>query len=120
MEKRCGHRAGRSYEGVSLTCEKPEHAAGLHAHVIVQGGVTEAVFWDGGGRVQAINRLIRGATLLPPDATEAVSRAIRRDPHPTLVPVNVDGEPCSACGGLLVRTGACATCQNCGTTTGCG
>lgn len=27
---------------------------------------------------------------------------------------------CSSCGGLLVRSGTCHTCTNCGTTTGCG
>lgn len=29
-------------------------------------------------------------------------------------------EACDKCGGAMVRTGACATCSDCGTSSGCG
>lgn len=30
------------------------------------------------------------------------------------------GEICRTCGGLMVRTGTCHTCTQCGDSTGCG
>lgn len=40
-------------------------------------------------------------------------RASRNGKH-----VEPTGDVCSVCGGLLVRTGTCLTCQVCGSTTG--
>lgn len=31
-----------------------------------------------------------------------------------------EGQVCASCGGLMVRTGTCHTCTQCGTTGGCG
>ena len=31
-----------------------------------------------------------------------------------------DAPPCSTCGSIMVRSGACYKCANCGTTSGCG
>jgi hypothetical protein len=31
-----------------------------------------------------------------------------------------DAVECSRCGGRMIRTGACYTCRDCGTNTGCG
>jgi ribonucleoside-diphosphate reductase alpha chain len=31
-----------------------------------------------------------------------------------------DAPPCSTCGSIMVRAGACYKCANCGTTSGCG
>lgn len=30
------------------------------------------------------------------------------------------GDTCRNCGGLMIRTGTCMTCTQCGDTTGCG
>ena len=30
-----------------------------------------------------------------------------------------DAPPCTTCGSIMVRSGACYKCQNCGTTSGC-
>jgi len=30
-----------------------------------------------------------------------------------------DAPPCSTCGSIMVRSGACYKCANCGTTSGC-
>ena len=30
------------------------------------------------------------------------------------------GDLCKTCGGMLIRTGTCHTCTQCGDTTGCG
>jgi ribonucleoside-diphosphate reductase alpha chain len=31
-----------------------------------------------------------------------------------------DAPPCSECGTIMIRAGACYKCPNCGTTSGCG
>jgi ribonucleoside-diphosphate reductase alpha chain len=30
-----------------------------------------------------------------------------------------DAPPCSTCGSIMIRSGSCYKCQNCGTTSGC-
>lgn len=30
------------------------------------------------------------------------------------------GDVCRVCGGMMIRTGTCMTCTQCGETTGCG
>lgn len=40
------------------------------------------------------------------------------DPQAVAAP-KPSGDVCLDCGGMLVRTGSCQTCQSCGTTTGC-
>jgi ribonucleoside-diphosphate reductase alpha chain len=30
-----------------------------------------------------------------------------------------DAPPCSTCGSIMVRSGSCYKCSNCGTTSGC-
>lgn len=45
-------------------------------------------------------------------------KPVPRRPPPSLAPT---GDICRTCGGCnLVRTGACLTCQDCGTNEGCG
>lgn len=38
----------------------------------------------------------------------------------TFVRPQQTGEMCSSCGGMMVRTGTCTTCTECGNTGGCG
>lgn len=42
---------------------------------------------------------------------------LNQEERPSLSP---DGPPCTNCGGITFRTGACYTCRNCGVTSGCG
>ena len=35
-------------------------------------------------------------------------------------PLQEDAPPCSDCGAIMVRAGACYRCHNCGATSGCG
>ena len=37
----------------------------------------------------------------------------------TVFTLQADAPPCSACGSIMVRSGACYKCQNCGSTSGC-
>jgi ribonucleoside-diphosphate reductase alpha chain len=42
-------------------------------------------------------------------------------PVPAPLPAYMSaGEICSFCGGLMIRTGSCHTCTQCGNNTGCG
>lgn len=44
---------------------------------------------------------------------------LAQDKVSVTLPFTPSGNMCS-CGGMLLRTGKCETCQSCGTTTGCG
>ncbi|HEY1187911.1 MAG TPA: hypothetical protein VGE74_09650 [Gemmata sp.] len=46
-------------------------------------------------------------------------RKPQRPVTPAALPV-ATGDLCKRCGGLLVRTGTCMTCQACGDNSGCG
>ena len=58
--------------------------------------------------LQSFNRLL---LLLDPPKIE--KKVENRSPMPS-------GDLCPSCGGLVVRTGTCMTCQSCGFNTGCG
>jgi ribonucleoside-diphosphate reductase alpha chain len=44
--------------------------------------------------------------------------------EPPVIPAKLQGldlgPACSACGGMMQRTGSCYTCSSCGNNTGCG
>ena len=50
---------------------------------------------------------------LDPDACACALARVRET-------IGLDGPTCLHCGGLTRRMGTCATCVNCGETTGCG
>jgi len=53
------------------------------------------------------------------DATAAPARqASTANPHST-IQNQEDAPPCSTCGSIMVRSGSCYKCANCGTTSGC-
>jgi ribonucleoside-diphosphate reductase alpha chain len=63
-----------------------------------------------------------GHTLTPtavPDPPAAVAKAApTANPHST-IQNQEDAPPCSTCGSIMIRSGACYKCVNCGTTSGC-
>jgi ribonucleoside-diphosphate reductase alpha chain len=63
-----------------------------------------------------------GHTLTPtavPEPPPAVAKAVpTANPHST-IQNQEDAPPCSTCGSIMIRSGACYKCVNCGTTSGC-
>jgi ribonucleoside-diphosphate reductase alpha chain len=55
----------------------------------------------------------------PPTATAKVSATGAIVPSFTTIQNQEDAPPCSTCGSIMVRSGACYKCSNCGTTSGC-
>ena len=57
-------------------------------------------------------------------ASKTVAAAEALTDSPPVIPaklVGLDlGPACSACGGMMQRTGSCYTCSSCGFNTGCG
>src|SRR5688572_28741495 len=53
-------------------------------------------------------------------ATVSTTGVIVPSPSPFAAIQNQeDAPPCSTCGSIMVRSGACYKCSNCGTTSGC-
>src|SRR5207237_30613 len=75
-----------------------------------RGGNGQANGGNGGGS--------GGATVTPKPAASAMTDS------PPVVPAKLQGldlgPACSACGGMMQRTGSCYTCSSCGNNTGCG
>jgi ribonucleoside-diphosphate reductase alpha chain len=59
-------------------------------------------------------------TSAAPTAASA-SQAARTVPAASFAAIQnqEDAPPCSTCGSIMVRSGACYKCTNCGTTSGC-
>jgi ribonucleoside-diphosphate reductase alpha chain len=53
-----------------------------------------------------------------PDPQPASARPAVVDPHST-IQNQEDAPPCSTCGSIMIRSGACYKCVNCGNTSGC-
>src|SRR5437868_5547020 len=62
------------------------------------------------------------AKLAQPGKTVAAAEALTDEPP--VIPAKLAGldlgPACSACGGMMQRTGSCYTCSSCGNNTGCG
>ena len=59
---------------------------------------------------------------LPLDVKATAASATARQPKPAsfaAIQNQEDAPPCSTCGSIMVRSGACYKCTNCGTTSGC-
>jgi len=54
----------------------------------------------------------------PEPVAEAPKAAANTNPHST-IQNQEDAPPCSTCGSIMIRSGACYKCVNCGTTSGC-
>jgi ribonucleoside-diphosphate reductase alpha chain len=79
----------------------------------------EAQYWAG---VNARDRVTPAAQpdsaeqlTLPPLGIEAGSK----HPHLSTIQNQEDAPPCTMCGAIMVRSGSCYKCVNCGTTSGC-
>ena len=63
-----------------------------------------------------------GAEVSKPATTRAAAEAFTDEPP--VLPAKLQGldlgPACSACGGMMQRTGSCYTCSSCGNNTGCG
>jgi ribonucleoside-diphosphate reductase alpha chain len=63
-----------------------------------------------------------GASVSQPAKTVAAAEAMTDSPP--VIPAKLAGldlgPACSACGGMMQRTGSCYTCSSCGNNTGCG
>ena len=64
-----------------------------------------------------------GHTLTPTAAagtaqTAAAAKPTAANPHAT-IQNQEDAPPCSTCGSIMIRSGACYKCVNCGNTSGC-
>ena len=61
-----------------------------------------------------------GHTLTPtaPVPQPAAAAAASANPHST-IQNQEDAPPCSTCGSIMIRSGACYKCVNCGNTSGC-
>ncbi len=58
------------------------------------------------------------ATPDPEPVAKATKPASAANPHST-IQNQEDAPPCSTCGSIMIRSGACYKCVNCGTTSGC-
>jgi len=58
------------------------------------------------------------ATGEPPAAPTAATATIPATPFST-IQNQEDAPPCSTCGSIMIRSGACYKCVNCGNTSGC-
>ena len=54
----------------------------------------------------------------PPRGGGAVEAAAAPTPFST-IQNQEDAPPCSTCGSIMIRSGACYKCMNCGNTSGC-
>ncbi|MDX6541230.1 MAG: ribonucleoside-diphosphate reductase alpha chain [Gaiellales bacterium] len=89
---------------------------------LMRGDTAGPAVTNGGGTAQATNGGNGGAKVSQPAKTVAAAEAMTDSP-PTLPAklVGLDlGPACSACGGMMQRTGSCYTCSSCGNNTGCG
>src|SRR5581483_2908529 len=58
------------------------------------------------------------ATAPPEPSAAAPKPATAANPHST-IQNQEDAPPCSTCGSIMIRSGACYKCVNCGNTSGC-
>jgi ribonucleoside-diphosphate reductase alpha chain len=64
-----------------------------------------------------------GVNLPEPAETEPAAQASPATPagaaSVAAIQNQEDAPPCTTCGSIMIRSGACYKCQNCGTTSGC-
>ena len=79
----------------------------------------EAQFWAG------VNSQERTTPAVRPDSAEQLTlpplgiEAGSKHPHLTTIQNQEDAPPCTMCGAIMVRSGSCYKCVNCGSTSGC-
>jgi len=82
----------------------------------------EAQFYAGvNGRELEENGSAAAAAVKEPAAAPTSGRTVAAsaaNPHST-IQNQEDAPPCSTCGAIMIRSGACYKCVNCGNTSGC-
>ncbi|HMD34267.1 MAG TPA: hypothetical protein VKH42_04830, partial [Vicinamibacterales bacterium] len=83
----------------------------------------EAQFYAGvNGREREENgsghSMAKTAEEAPAAAVPAAKATWSANPHST-IQNQEDAPPCSTCGSIMIRSGACYKCVNCGNTSGC-
>jgi ribonucleoside-diphosphate reductase alpha chain len=61
----------------------------------------------------------KGASLDAPAATPATAEPRKKTSEFAAMRNQEDAPPCSTCGSIMIRSGSCYKCANCGTTSGC-
>ncbi|MEO7270572.1 MAG: hypothetical protein ABI211_01060, partial [Vicinamibacterales bacterium] len=61
---------------------------------------------------------VKATAEAPGAAPSAASQAFRSSGF-AAIQNQEDAPPCSTCGSIMVRSGSCYKCANCGTTSGC-
>jgi ribonucleoside-diphosphate reductase alpha chain len=70
--------------------------------------------WAPGSRPAAKAEAVKAEVVAPAEADDAPA-----PPEFAAIQHQEDAPPCSTCGSIMVRSGACYKCVNCGTTSGC-
>jgi ribonucleoside-diphosphate reductase alpha chain len=79
----------------------------------------EAQFWAG------VNNREKPTPAVQPDSAEQLTlpplgiESGSRHPHLATIQNQEDAPPCTMCGSIMVRSGSCYKCVNCGSTSGC-
>jgi ribonucleoside-diphosphate reductase alpha chain len=55
----------------------------------------------------------------PAGATQSAASAGKPASSYSTIQNQEDAPPCSTCGSIMIRSGACYKCSNCGNTSGC-
>ena len=87
----------------------------------VEHGGASSWFWIAANDDIARDEINGGGDAAVPDAVPApkpVAIAAPATPFST-IQNQEDAPPCSTCGSIMVRSGSCYKCANCGTTSGC-
>jgi ribonucleoside-diphosphate reductase alpha chain len=75
-----------------------------------------------GGGLQASAKPEAKVTVAPPSVAEIAQPVAESRPKASSFAAmknQEDAPPCSMCGSIMIRSGSCYKCQNCGTTSGC-
>ena len=67
----------------------------------------------------AVEPVRRGASLDAPGATAAPTEPKKKTSEFAAMRNQEDAPPCTTCGSIMIRSGSCYKCANCGTTSGC-
>jgi hypothetical protein len=102
---------------LSSRCNKRGSHEGLHVAVTVPG---DLIWWtQAGERITTIGPVLAEIGPLQHVGPKQLGVAPAKAQQPPKRP-SYNGDICSYCQSLnVVRTGACMTCQDCGTNTGC-
>ncbi len=94
--------------------EAAQYQAGVNVRETAGSGDGEA-----SSETEAEQLTLNGAAIDPPESRGSVSRPDAGMVVPFAIQNDHDAPPCSTCGAIMIRNGACYKCVNCGATSGC-